>query len=1122
MTPKNIYLLLLLCFLPGAEAQVYAQSTTTKQYHYLPQGTDLVKVRGKHRFNRALYGGNSGFRVEAGDLPQFALYMPGMAGNMQFELSVNGKTKRLEEVDSIHAAYRPGAMLYTFRDVLLGKGSVSFHVAALYQGEGILIKASTDRLPAGTKLFLVYGGASGKRFNRDGDIGADPESSFDLKPEGCTGNRYTIDRNIFTLAFSIKQQARELVGILPEDAGLSVLTFGQEHQPYLKAVLPLATAGEYYWLVANKATTKTSSYRQLPELFNGTESYRQQLTKRVQLRTPDSFLNTLGGILSVAADAIYEDPGYLHGAVAWRMRLNAWRGAYAADPLGWHDRAKSHFSSYALSQVTEPANGPVIADTALGMARQLEKMGTSMFSSGYISRNPNGDFRPHHYDMNLVFIDQLLNHFQWTGDTAYVRQMWPLVQRHLAWEKRNFDADNDGLYDAYACIWASDALQYNGGAVTHSSAYNYKANLIAARLAALLKEDASSYEAEAKKIHNAIRLALWLPRLGSYAEYRDNLGLCKVHPAAGLWTIYHALDSKVPDAFEAYQALQYVDRAIPHIPVVTGEGYKEGYLLSTTNWQPYTWSVNNVALAENLHMALAFWQGNDPGTAFSLWRTALKESMLLGTSPGNFEQLSAYDAARGELYRDFADPVGMAARSLVEGLFGIQPRALEDTLVIRPGYPKQWQQASLEIPDITFQFEQEQNKERYIVQPRFPRQMQLQLQLAVRAAGVKSITVNNAKATYHFEPSVNAPLLVIDAGAAVAYDVVVQWNDELLEKMTYKSEHHFGENFQLTTSKAVIRSVKDPQQLFSGVKLSGKHFEGSINKENGWGTAFLELEQGGLHWWQPLNISVVEAKRKDFVPGAIRKIRTVNMSALFNDKVTHIFRNQYNSPRWPYPTLQLPVQGIGNWCYPKVLPEIDDRGLRRAAVSNRLQLFGGLEFETPSDTTLKNIIYTSLWDNYPDSVTVPLKGKGICAALLLCGSTNPMQSQLENGSVYITYTDGSKSNLVLTNPDNWWPVEQDYIAGATAFPLRSKPPKRLHLKTGKLYEDFAPDSIYTSLKGFSNRMIEGGAATILYLPLDSGKMLQSLTLKTTANEVVIGLMGISIIEETTLVQGNRK
>ena len=75
------------------------------------------------------------------------------------------------------------------------------------------------------------------------------------------------------------------------------------------------------------------------------------------------------------------------------------------------------------------------------------------------------------------------------GDLDYVRQMWPVITRHLAWEKLNYDPDNDGLYDAYACIWASDALYYNSGAVTHSSVYNYRANKTAAQLAEKIGED---------------------------------------------------------------------------------------------------------------------------------------------------------------------------------------------------------------------------------------------------------------------------------------------------------------------------------------------------------------------------------------------------------------------------------------------------------------------------------------------------------------------------------------------------------------------------------------------------------------------------------------------------------
>ena len=51
-----------------------------REVHYKPDGGDFLLVQGTRRFNRALYGGNTAFRVEAGDLPEFAMYLPGMGG----------------------------------------------------------------------------------------------------------------------------------------------------------------------------------------------------------------------------------------------------------------------------------------------------------------------------------------------------------------------------------------------------------------------------------------------------------------------------------------------------------------------------------------------------------------------------------------------------------------------------------------------------------------------------------------------------------------------------------------------------------------------------------------------------------------------------------------------------------------------------------------------------------------------------------------------------------------------------------------------------------------------------------------------------------------------------------
>lgn len=44
------------------------------------------------------------------------------------------------------------------------------------------------------------------------------------------------------------------------------------------------------------------------------------------------------------------------------------------------------------------------------------------------------------------------------------------------------------------------------------------------------------------------------------------MGHRRLHESAGVWTIYHALDSEVADPFQAYQATRYVDTEIPHIP----------------------------------------------------------------------------------------------------------------------------------------------------------------------------------------------------------------------------------------------------------------------------------------------------------------------------------------------------------------------------------------------------------------------------------------------------------------------------------------------------------------------------------------------------------------------------
>lgn len=1223
--------LLLSLLVISLSATIFSQSmnnhwsTQTRKLRYRPDGDDFVIVNGEKKFNRALYGTNTAFRVEAGDLPEFAFYMPGFGGNFQIGIVSDGKGEWMTNADSIETRYRAGSMIYTIKDSLLGDGKIVVTALALADREGGVFKVENYSPAKNLKLVCVFGGATGKKFKRDGDLNTDPESIFYLKPENCKGNRFITQKGRFNLWYgSGKQLTLEeyfsdtvptkgikklICGLVSSPIALTIgdakqlgdlnalINSKESEQPVLVGTCDITNNKSYYISIfapVNKESLKFGN-KQLPKWFQKAEEVRDRIASRIKVVTPDPFINNLGATLGIAADAIWEYPTYLHGAIGWRMRLNGWRGPYTADPLGWHDRAKAHFSSYAESQVTSPESGPSVPDEKRNWARQEEKMGNALFTSGYICRNPNGKIQPHHYDMNLVFIDALLRHLRWTGDLEYAKEMWPVLERHLNWEKRNFDGDNDGLYDAYCCIWASDALEYGGGGVAHSSAYNYLGNKMAAEIAELIGKDPARYKNEADKIFKAIKSNLWLDNKGWFAEFKDWNGEKRTHDASALWTIYHVLDSEVADPFQRWQSTKYIDTELPRLPV-KGEGLNDdGYFVhSTTNWQPYDWSINNVVMAENLHTALAYWQSGRIDEGYNLWKSTLLDAMYLGGSPGNFVQLSFLDAARGEMYRDFADEVGMTARSLVEGLFGIRPDALKGKVTIQPGLPSHWNHAVLSVPDVKMSFVRTGNEEVYEITPSFKKVLSLTLKIPALLDRIETVTLNGQSVQWQNDAdAVQNPTIIIECGKQPKYTIKIVWKGERCEPLKQTMNVVDGDRLNVGFVIGTPVEVYDPQGIIADETLSTKDFRAVVNGHKGHRTCFVKLSQGDLTWWQPININIVDpiqiVANVTQKPGSISfkvinnktadikgylfinnepkvynqpitikgggqtgfivrrdsnivtgsnlvlfeygddkaygkvinwditlknkaaNLEVVSIDSVLNDKVTQIFKNSYETPRWSYPTLQLPRHGIGNWCYNNIHPDIDDSGLRALAGENEtIELEQGIVFRTSGSADSNNVSYTSLWDNYNDSIVIPITGWGKHLYLLMTGSTNPMQSQIANGVIVVEYTDGTTDELELTNPENWWPIEQDYFHDGFAFNRQTPTPPRIHLKTGLITRNF---NGYTSIQGFSNRIIEGGAATVVDMPINPFKKLKRLTVKTLSNEVVIGLMGVTILRD---------
>lgn len=1193
-------------FLYTSFAGVLAQEKPPRTLRYHPEGTDFVIINGLEKFNRALYGTNTAFRIETGDRPEFGLFMPDMGGNVQLGIMVNERSLWLQDAAWIKSVYRPGTRLYELKDPLWSNAIIDVQVLALADAEGVIVKVSGKGLPAGTKLVVRYGGASNKRFSRNGDLGVDDPRSFDLKAVACEGNSYVLNGLHFNMRYAqhAKNGPREVTGVFSKGFSLSLARVDtaappQEalnmpvntQRPVLLASTSLSPAAAYLAIKVKDEHTYTPEA--LPALFGKAERKRKEIAATMQIATPDKFINPLGGVLSVAADGIWDDKtGWQHGAIGWRMPLTGWRAAYIGDVLGWHTRARHHFDGFAASQIRHVP--PVLAhpaqDTALRLARAEKKWGTQMYSNGYITRNPRDTTKMHHYDMNLVFIDELLWHFNWTGDWDYVRKMWPVLKAHLAWEKRNFDPDNDGLYDAYASIWASDALQYSGGAVTHSSAYNYRANKMAAMIAEGLGEDASVFKQEAAKILNALNKRLWLRNAGHWAEYQDLLGNKLIHPSAAVWSIYHAIDSEVGDIFQNYQAGQYMLHNIPRIPVrASGLADTSLYTLATTNWMPYAWSVNNVAFAEVAHSSLALFQAGLYEDAFSLFKAAVTDGMYLGKSPGNIGQISYYDAARGECYRDFGDPVGVYGRVLVEGLFGIRPDGLNRRLLIKPGFPASWEHAAIRTSDISLVFQRQGATDRYSIEGSMTADRATEMVVPACGMGLERVTFNGKSVRWKYTEGIGRPYVSVQLARGGRGTLVLQWTKEPFAQVHNGHELVSGDSLHID-AKGRISDVYDPQGVVSS-SLPDKPGTYLIEATPGRHTFFVKVSRADMTWWTPVNISIVprfdarftrnndglmihlhargqrnlqaaaelnpgnaHVSRPVIFTGATRdttlqfpadammpglnilslsdngriqqsirledtsKVKKempylhVPLTGSLNARLQDIFKQDYRSPRSPFTTLQLPTQGIGEWCHPLMSADIDVSGLYGQAKAPILHTPFGVSFAIPAGSaSANNIAFASLWDNYPDSIVVPSHVRARHAYFLMAGTTNHMQSRLTNGLIIARYADGTCDTLKLVNPENWAPVEQDYYVDNKAFKIAGQRPYRVQLSSGVVSRDarhafgINPQEVY-------GRSIRGGAGIITDMPLRSDKVLEHVTVKAVVNDVIIGLMGLTLIK----------
>ena len=1116
---------------PGqAVTEAYRQ---TGALRYNAEGQEIVGRNRSCFNNRPLYcPASANGVVMTGDRPFVRLLAePYVHGGFSAAIIRKGRGRWFHDASEVESRYRCGRMSWRITDADLPGVAVTLAAVPLKDAAGFALRLDAAGLEPGDQLVWAFGGATNQgnvrviwdpifRGNPDicktGDP-RKPELALGMMPEWCRGNQVSIEGQSFRLAASpdasaavIGRASREgkllavdasasadpvwlvesKAGALPMSGGVISL-HGSQDEVFFAVAVSAAEAGgpadHNRSSVADpaKAFTEAAAYLASVEVAR-TETPEPRLDAALAAvchtvdascdRTPLTFRPIDG-----PAQKVENDQGlaiFRHGCMAFPIHFLGWRVIFGATMLGWHDWVKGNAAFYARYQVKEDAER-IHPQPDPNLRGCHESRQSRLYGRGHIRNSPGM------YNTQTQFFDQTLHDWRWTADPGLERILRPAMELQLEWARVCFDPDDDGLYESYINSLPTDSVWYNGGGSVEESAYAYYGHL-AARDMARRAEDVAGVERHqqrADKIKRAMNNVLWRKERGHYGLYVEQGGHGRVHEDAWVYSQFLPIDAGVTTSWQALQALYYTEWALERIPMPYG-----GELCQPSNWVPSKWSVRDMFNGDSWHLALAYFQAGLADEGYSLLLGVLLESAYAGAVPGGFSHIGAGT--------DFADSKDMFARAVVEGLFGYVPDYPNGQVLLRPMFPSTWPKASIQVPDYRLDFHRDGDVDCY--QVTLARKAAIQWRLPVRAKAVKRVILNGGECTWSVEPGIGCSWVVLDGPISLKSTVTIEVTDRLPQAVAVKREGRVGQEVALTVPQGRIVGWKDEPFALEDARVAGSSLCARLAAKPGHHLIAVEVELGSLRQWQVFKLNVT-----DPVTEAVQTAKTpreaatnatwtcLDLSPQMNGDVRTIFQQQYLSPRPLTCSVRLGTDGYSAWCFPywgNHPPLIDFSGLSKLACGpGRIRTPQQAVFAvSPED---KNVAFTSLWDNWPRSVTVPVHQRGETVWMLVSGSTFPMQLRIANAVIRFRYADGVTETLELVPPENFWSLSSwgglDYNYETDAFALPKTPPPTVPLGTNC-------------------------RAMALSWKLRPGVELESLTLETLSQEVVIGLMGVSI------------
>lgn len=1026
---------------------------------YIPQKNGVLwKVDEQGKIcNRALYCTQSNTSVLAGDLPLVRLVQrTRLWGTLQMSVLTPTGPLPLESLKDLLFSYRPGWVTWTLSDARL-PGKLTIEVGVPENKEGFCLHISAQKpCTLGWSwsqmiTFPAQAGAGEDGWNLTTVTNPElaevmlPVPGLPLSAVGCeTGLA-------LRCAAADRGFDRTLYLQLPENrwsAGENSVEgeFSVENECFFSALL-------------DEVPDDTA--------FSAAVKNADRLASFLEHRSPDKALDSLLACVGAEIEAAWHPPVVYHATSVYSMPFIGWCNRYGHACMGWFEHCREELQHYVQYQITQ--------STATGFSRDEQHLACQMapdsrfYGKGRIAKDQG------FYNMQTQFFDQMIFAWRLSGDEEMARLLYPALKLHTQWQDECFDPDQDGLYESYINTWPTDSVWYNGGGSCEETCYAYRAHEAAAELARHFGDpvQAEHHRRISLRIKQAFFQKLWIRDLGIPAKMIEKGFYGRAHRDPWLYNCFLPVDVDLTRGFDSVTALWYSKWALENV-VTPGNGRS----VWMSNWVPAVWSVRKNAVGENLQLAYAFFKAGFAQEGYAL---------LKGAVSFYFEN----DAP----LRGGSEDTSLLVRAVLQGLHGYEPDAPNQSLVLSPHYPAAWKKAFVKNRYFEASYQKSKNQLSYRFKLERPAKTELRLCLPL----CRDVQVTGAE-NWRMEPGYACQILCCTLGCVQEGALEVRFT--ALKPVPAETRIRKASGTSYTLNPEPIIALHDPQQVLSSWSIQGQQLRFTTKDVGGTHLLFAECEDSGCRYWRILRLELgksgqqKEQERRSRLPAAGSGLyESIDTTGLYNAQLQQIFQQTYQTSFTDCCCLTLGKDGYSPWTFPwwNTTPPVISVNKPQGDF-----VFGpeGIPFYWPQNTC--NIGFTTLWDNYPSELNLPVGKKGKRIHFLVAGSTNPMQCHIANAVLELHYADNVTESLELINPVNFWSLcgykgegmvidqagADDYSYETDGFCLPKIPPKTLQL--GENCRGCQLD--YRLRKA----------------------VLESVTLRCLSQEVVIGLIAVTL------------